>query len=69
MPVLGLNQGLMQIMGYNYGANKKGVCFCFPLAALGLVSSNMYQAIGWGNYSLVMSLMRQLVVLVPVAWL
>ena len=119
MPVLGLNQGLMPIMGYNYGANKKKrllqsfyqgcgialaimlvgvlafmllpgqlleffnpteellqvgipalriICLCFPLAALGLVSSNMYQAIGRGNYSLVMSLMRQLVVLVPVAW-
>ncbi len=120
MPVLGLNQGLMPIMGYNYGAQKKKrlfqsfyqgscialaimlvgvlafmllpkqllgffnpteellqvgipalriICLCFPLAALGLVSSNMYQAIGRGNYSLVMSLMRQLVVLVPVAWL
>ena len=119
MPVLGLNQGLMPIMGYNYGANKKKrllqsfyqgcgialtimligvlafmllprqllgffnptaellevgipalriICLCFPLAALGLVSSNMYQAIGRGNYSLVMSVMRQLVVLVPVAW-
>lgn len=93
MPVLGLNQGLMPIMGYNYGANKKKrllqsfyqgcgialvimligvlafmllpgqllgffnpteellqvgipalriICLCFPLAALGLVSSNMY---------------------------
>ena len=120
MPVLGLNQGLMPIMGYNYGAKKKKrllqsfyqgcgialaimligvlafmlfpgqllgffnpteelllvgipalriICLCFPMAALGLVSSNMYQAIGRGNYSLVMSLMRQLVVLVPVAWL
>ena len=120
MPVLGLNQGLMPIMGYNYGANKKKrllqsfyqgcgialvimlvgvlafmllpgqllgffnpteellqvgipalriISLCFPLAALGLVSSNMYQAIGRGNYSLIMSLMRQLVVLVPVAWL
>ncbi len=120
MPVLGLNQGLMPIMGYNYGAKKNErllrsfyqgcgialvimlvgvlafmllpeqllgffnpteellragipalriICLCFPLAALGLVSSNMYQAIGRGNYSLIMSLMRQLVVLVPVAWL
>ena len=120
MPVLGLNQGLMPIMGYNYGAQKKKrllqslyqgcgialvimlvgvlafmllpgqllgffnpteellqvgipalriICLCFPLAALGLVSSNMYQAIGRGKYSLVMSVMRQLVVLVPVAWL
>ncbi len=120
MPVLGLNQGLMPIMGFNYGANKKKrllksfyqgcgialaimligvlafmllpgqllgffnpteellqvgipalriISLCFPFAALGLVSSNMYQAIGRGNYSLIMSLMRQLVVLVPVAWL
>ena len=120
MPVLGLNQGLMPIMGFNYGADKKKrllqsfyqgcgialaimllgvlafmllpgqllgffnpteellqvgipalriISLCFPLAALGLVSSNMYQAIGRGKYSLVMSLMRQLVVLVPAAWL
>ncbi len=120
MPVLGLNQGLMPITGYNYGAkNRKRllqsfyygclvafiimmmgmlvflclprqllgifkpdeellkvgipalriISLCFPLAALGLVSSNMYQAIGKGSYSLIMSLMRQLVVLVPAAWL
>lgn len=119
MPVFGLTQGLLPIMGYNYGAkNKKRllsalyqgcgialvimtagmlvflflpdkllgifnaspellaigvpalrtICACFLFAALGIVSSTMFQAVGRGTYSLVVSLMRQLVVLVPVAW-
>jgi len=120
MPVFGLNQGLLPIMGYNYGArNKKRllsalkqgclialvimtvgmllflllpeqllgifnpsaelleigvpalrtICTCFLFAALGIVSSTLFQATGRGTYSLVVSLMRQLVVLVPAAWL
>lgn len=119
MPVFGLTQGLLPIMGYNYGArNKKRllsamklgcaialvimaagmllflllpdkllgifsaspalleigvpalrtICTCFIFAALGIVSSTLFQAVGKGTYSLVISLMRQLVVLVPMAW-
>ena len=33
------------------------------------MSSTLFQAMGRGTYSLVISLMRQLVVLVPAAWL
>ncbi len=120
MPVFGLTQGLLPIMGFNYGAkNKKRlmsalkegclialvimlagmltflllpdkllgifnasedllqigvpalrtICTCFIFAALGIVSSTLFQAVGRGTYSLVVSLMRQLVVLVPAAWL
>lgn len=120
MPVFGLNQGLLPILGYNYGArNKKRmmsafrsgcvialvimaagmivflafpqwllgifnasqelldigipalriICTCFLFAALGIVSSTLFQAVGRGIYSLIVSLMRQLVVLVPAAWL
>ena len=120
MPVFGLTQGLLPIMGYNYGArNKKRllsalkhgaiialvimglgmaafmlfpealigifnptpemmelgvpalriIASCFLFAALGIVSSTLFQAMGRGTYSLVISLMRQLVVLVPAAWL
>lgn len=120
MPVFGLTQGLLPIMGYNYGAkNKKRllsalsqgcaiaavimaagmlvflllpgqllsifnaseelhsigipalriICTCFLFAALGIVSSTLFQAVGKGTYSLIVSLMRQLVVLVPVAWI
>ena len=119
MPVFGLTQGLMPIMGYNYGArNKKRllsalkqgcvialiimtlgllvfllfpaqllgifnasrelleigvpalriIASCFLFAALGIVSSTLFQAVGRGVYSLIVSLMRQLVVLVPAAW-
>lgn len=120
MPVFGLTQGLLPIMGFNFGAkNKKRmllalfqgclialvimtvgmlvflllpdkllgifnaspdllaigvpalrtICSCFVFAALGIVSSTLFQAVGKGSYSLVVSLMRQLVVLVPAAWL
>lgn len=120
MPVFGLTQGLMPIMGYNYGArNKKRVTgavkigcvialiieiaglivfeICpgtlisifnatpelheigdsalriiaihFPMAAIGIALSTLFQATGHGMYSLVQSVMRQLVVLVPAAWL
>lgn len=120
MPVFGLNQGLLPILGYNYGArNRKRlmhtfwsgcvialvimaagmviflafpqwllsifnasqelleigipalriICTCFLFAALGIVASTLFQAVGRGIYSLIVSLMRQLVVLVPAAWL
>lgn len=120
MPVFGLTQGLLPIMGFNYGArNKKRlmqalsqgclialfimlagmlaflllpdkllsifnasdellyigvpalrtICTCFIFAALGIVSSTLFQAVGRGTYSLIVSIMRQLAVLVPSAWL
>lgn len=120
MPVFGLTQGLMPIMGYNYGArNKKRltssikqgcvialvimtlgmllflifpdkllgifnasqelldigipalriICSCFIFAALGIVGSTLFQSVGRGVYSLIVSLMRQLAVLVPAAWI
>ena len=120
MPVFGLNQGLLPILGYNYGARNKHrmvsafrsgciialcimtagmlvfllvpqwllgifnasdelleigipalriICTCFLFAALGIVCSTLFQAVGRGIYSLIVSLMRQLVVLVPAAWI
>ena len=44
------------------------IASCFLFAALGIVSSTLFQAVGRGVYSLIVSLMRQLVVLVPAAW-
>ena len=120
MPVFGLTQGLLPIMGFNYGArNKKRllsalkngcaiamvimafgllvfmifpeqlislfnptpemmelgvaalrtISTCFVTAALGIVSGTLFQAIGKGTYSLTISLMRQLLVVLPAAWL
>lgn len=120
MPVFGLNNGLIPVMAYNYGArNKKrimealkfsvivGICIMccgtllfelgprfllgffepsdymleigvpalriialhFPLAAIGIVLGSVFQAFSQSIYSLVISLARQLVVLIPVAWL
>jgi len=120
MPVFGLNQGVMPIIGYNYGArNKKRlysalrigiiiaiiimslgtllfqlapgwllsffnadelmlqvgepsfriISLSFLLAALGIMFSALFQAVGKGMYSMIMSVCRQLVVLLPVAYL
>lgn len=120
MPVFGLNNGLMPIIGYNYGAgNKKRlmstmkigaaiafvimlvgtvifwlfpnellsifsasgnmleigvpalrlISLCFPAAALGIIASTVFQAVGLGGRSLTVSVLRQLVILVPAAYL
>lgn len=120
MPVFGLTQGIMPIMGYNYGAQNKQrltktikigtviavvimfigtiafmigakellmifdasdemikigipalriISLNFIMAALGIVFSTFFQAVGMGSQSLFISLLRQLVVLVPAAYL
>ena len=41
----------------------------FPLAGFGIIAGSVCQAIGNPFYSLIISVCRQLVVLLPVAWL
>ena len=122
MPVFGLSNGMVAIVGYNYGARLRqrvydairvavklavvimavgtaafllipetllslfeaegtsdltavGVVALrtisshFVLAAVGITLSTVFQAIGKGFMSLLMSLCRQLFVLLPAAWL
>ncbi|XOQ45344.1 MAG: Staphylococcal virulence regulator protein A [Clostridium sp.] len=120
MPVFGLTQGLMPVMGYNFGAKKidrllsavrvgciialafmgigmtgfwlfpdrllmifnasarmlqigvpalRTISLCFLPAAFGIVFSTTFQAVGDGVKSLIISLLRQLVVLLPSAYL
>ena len=120
MPVFGLNNGLIPVLAYNYGARQKEridealkfsfgvaivimlcgtaimnlfpdvllgffnadeamlqigipaqriISLCFPLAAIGIISGSIFQAFSRSIYSLIISLGRQLVVLLPVAWL
>ena len=45
------------------------ISICFPFAAVCIMFSTMFQAVGRGNHSLIISLMRQLVCLLPVAYL
>ena len=45
------------------------ICLSFPLAAFGITFGNLFQAVGRGTYSLIISLCRQLLVLLPSAWL
>ena len=120
MPVFGLNNGMIPIVAYNYGARKKKriidttklsvmiavgimlvgllifqvipatlirmfndspdmvaigvpalriISFSFIFAGAGIVSSSVFQALGNGLYSLIMSVIRQIVFIVPTAYL
>ena len=120
MPVFGLNNGLIPVLSFNYGAkNKKRIdeslrfslslafgimligtitfelipstlldmfnaandmrhmgitalriiAMHFPLAAVGIVLSSIFQAFGQSIYSLIISVIRQLAALIPAAWL
>ncbi len=119
MPVFGLNNGMVPIIAYNYGAKNKErilqtiklsisaavcimmvgllifqifpakllglfqaspqmleigvpalriICLSFIFAGFCIVSSSVFQAFGNGLWSLLISFMRQLVVLLPVAF-
>lgn len=120
MPIFGLNQGVMPILGYNYGAGNKErlmkalrtgiglaagimligtilfhaipnlllgmfnadanmldigipalktISLCFVPAAFGIMFSTLFQALGKGVHSLLMSLVRQLICILPVAYI
>ena len=45
------------------------ICSCFLFAAVGIILSTVFQAVGRGSYSMIISICRQLVVLLPAAWL
>ena len=45
------------------------ISFSFLLAGFNIICSSVFQALGNGVYSLIISVIRQLVVLVPVAFL
>ncbi len=119
MPLFGVNQAAMPIMGYNFGARKKDrlmetykkaltgavvmmaigfaifqifpkellflfsasenmlsmgipalriISLCFIPAAFGIMNSTIFQATGNGFYSLIASVIRQLAVILPVAY-
>ena len=120
MPIFGMNNGMVPIISYNYGARKpervkktirlsvfyaecimlvgfcifqflpdkllglfaasdamlaigipalRIICPHFLLAGAGIVLSSVFQALGNGVFSLTVSVCRQLVVLIPAAWL
>jgi len=120
MPVFGLNQGAMPIIGYNYGARNKArlmeaykfglviafsvmslglivfqtmphillgmfdaseemleigvpalrlISLCFLPAAFGIITGTLFQGTGHGVYSLIVSILRQLVGILPLAYI
>ncbi|MCR5557176.1 MAG: MATE family efflux transporter [Butyrivibrio sp.] len=120
MPVFGLNNGLIPVLAYNYGARNKdrikealkfalllavsimivGTCcfltipgtllrlfnasdsmvsigipalriisLSFPIAGMCIAAGSIFQAFSKSFYSLIVSIGRQLVVLIPAAWL
>ena len=120
MPVFGLNNGVIPVIAYNYGAGKRDrvvkaiktsivialiimaagmavfqlmpvtllkmfdasetmiqigipalriISLSFLMAAVGIACSSAFQALGYAMYSMIMSIARQLVVILPVAYL
>ena len=120
MPIFGLNNGMVPIIAYNYGAKRKDrmmetykialftaiavmmvgvvlfeaipdklfllfgasehmlgmgvpalriIAIHFPVAAFCIVTGSLFQAIGKATYSMINSICRQLVVLIPSAFL
>lgn len=120
MPVFGLNNGIIPVLAYNYGARKRerilealrfGITLAFsimlvgtlifeaipgvllgffnasedmlalgepalriiavhfPIAGISIALGSVFQAFAKSIYSLIISVARQLVILVPVAWL
>ena len=120
MPLFGINNAVISIVAFNYGARKPermmktvktaavaGLCimlvglaafqflpelllgifdpsaeflamgiralrtisWCFPVAAVCIILGSTFQALGTGIYSTIVSLARQLIVLLPAAWL
>ena len=45
------------------------ISWCFPVAAVCIILGSTFQALGTGIYSTIVSLCRQLVMLLPAAWL
>lgn len=120
MPVFGLNNGIVPIIAYNFGAQKKKritraiflgsaaasiimlagtfifelfpetllsmfnaseemifigkkalriIAIHFPFAAIAITLGSVFQALGQGIQSMIVSFIRQLIVLLPAAWL
>ena len=119
MPVFGITQGVLPLIGYNYGAKEKtrikeayhyGIILAlvvmaigtiifqvFPrqlmgifsdntemiemgvytlriisigylFAAIGIINSTYFQALGLGNYSLLITSLRQIIIIIPLAY-
>lgn len=119
MPVFGLSQGVLPLIGYNYGAQNKErinetfkwgmrltavimaagtilfqlfpkqlmgifsddpnmvnmgvytlriISLSFVFAAIGITNSTFFQALGLGKYSLIVTSLRQLIIIIPVAY-
>lgn len=120
MPVFGLSQGVLPLIGYNYGAKNKErindtfkwgmrltifimifgtlifqffpkqlmgifsndqeminmgiytlriISISFVFAAIGITNSTLFQAVGLGKYSLIVTSLRQLIIIIPVAYI
>lgn len=119
LPVFGLTQAVLPLIGYNYGAKQKGrinetyhygvilalilmgvgtiifqvlpkqligiftdniamiemgvytlriISIGYLFAAIGIINSTYFQALGLGNYSLIITSLRQIIVIIPLAY-
>ncbi len=65
--LLGLFAPTEELLGLGVPALRT-ISICFPFAAISIVLSTVFQAVGKGSYTLWISLLRQIIVLLPCAW-
>ncbi len=45
------------------------ICIYYPATAFGMLSSSLFQGVGKGLYSLIVTILRTIILIVPLAWL
>ena len=66
MIVMGFNQGMQPIAGYNIAVEGlRIVLICFPVVGFQMVTSSFFQSIGMAKKAIFLSLTRQLLFLIP----
>ena len=68
VPLLKLFSASPEMIGIGVRALRM-ISTCFIFAAIGIMSSTLFQAIGHGTLSLYVSLLRQIVLILPIAWM
>jgi Na+-driven multidrug efflux pump len=45
------------------------ICIYYPATAFGMLSSSLFQGVGKGLYSLIVTILRTIILIVPLAWI
>ena len=45
------------------------ICIFYPATAFGMLSSSLFQGVGKGLYSLIVTILRTIILILPLAWI